>query len=101
MSNFLVHYLTKTPKVCFMIFAKVKSPVFIDTVKFELQNCNSQFSAQLIDENGSICSQIETRPPYPKNEFEWKGLSSLPYGIYTLELRQDGQELKLRIVKRV
>ena len=51
-----------------MIFAKVKSPVFIDTLKFELHNCSSQFSAQLIDEHGSICRQMETRPPFEKDE---------------------------------
>ena len=84
-----------------MIFAKVKSPVFIDTVKFELQNCSSQFSAQLIDENGSICCQMETMPPFDKDEFVWKGLNSLPYGIYTLELKQNGEEIRLRMVKRV
>ena len=84
-----------------MIFAKVKSPVFIDTVKFELQNCSSHFSAHLIDEHGSICSQMETRPPFEKDEFVWKGLSSLPYGVYTLELKQNGEEMRLRMVKRV
>jgi hypothetical protein len=84
-----------------MTFAKVKSPVFIDAVKFEIKNCESYFNASLRDEDGSICSTIETNPPYEKEELIWNGLSTLPYGVYTLELKQDGEEMKMRMVKRI
>jgi hypothetical protein len=84
-----------------MNFAKVKSPVFIDAVKFQLPECNMQFSATLIDENGCICSQMETSPPFDRDEYVWKGLNNLPYGIYTLELSQGGEQLRLRMIKRV
>lgn len=84
-----------------MNFVKVKSSVFIDTVKFQMSDDSMQFSATLIDDKGSICSQVESRPPYDRNEFIWKGLNSLPYGIYTLELCQGGEQMRLRMIKRI
>ena len=83
------------------MFAKVKSPVFIDMVKFELVDNNSCFKALLRDEDGSVCSMIETTLPYDRRELIWNGLNSLPYGIYTLELTQGDDQMKMRMVKRV
>ncbi len=31
----------------------------------------------------------------------WKGLNDLPYGVYTLELSQGDDEMKMRLIKRV
>lgn len=84
------------------MFAKVTSLVFIDTVKFELvDSTTSCFKALLRDEDGSICSMIETTLPYERRELIWNGLNSLPYGVYTLELKQGDDEMKMRMVKRV
>lgn len=84
------------------MFAKVKSPVFIDYLVVELLQRNfSIFKAVLKDENGSICSALETSPVQDQRFIEWKGLNDLPYGVYTLELFDGIDELKTRIVKRV
>ncbi len=84
------------------MFAKVKYPVFIDTVKFELlANHNSLFKALLRDEHGSVCSMMETTLPCDSHEFTWNGLNALPYGVYTLELTRGDDEIKLQMVKRV
>lgn len=83
------------------MFAKVKSPVFIDTVKFQITDRECCFSALLRDEDGSICSTIETNPPYDREELVWNGLSTLPYGVYTLELKQGDEEMVMQMIKRV
>ena len=84
------------------MFAKVKSPVFIDYLVVELFQRNfAVFKAILKDENGSICSALETSPHQNQRFIEWKGLNDLPYGVYTLELFDGNEELSTRIVKRV
>lgn len=84
------------------MFAKVKSPTFIDALKFELGTKNDAcFKALLRDESGSVCSMIETAQPWNSSELTWNGLNTLPYGIYTLELTQGDSEIKMRMVKRV
>jgi len=39
--------------------------------------------------------------PVKNNELIWRGLNNLPYGVYTLELTQGNDEMKMRLVKRV
>ena len=84
------------------MIAKVKTSTFIDTLKFELvastQNC---LKAVLRDDKGSVCSELETTFIKDQQEFTWKGLNDLPYGVYTLELSQGEDELQFRMVKRV
>ena len=84
------------------MFAKVKSTVFIDALKFELiARANSSLRAVLKNEEGSICSILETTLPIDNYEFTWNGLSELPYGVYTLELSHGEDQMKMRLVKRV
>ena len=84
------------------MIAKVKSSNFIDTLKVELLSCtNLCLKAVLRDEKGSICSQLETMLITGQPEITWKGLNDLPYGVYTLELSQGEDEVRLRMVKRV
>jgi hypothetical protein len=84
------------------MIAKIKSATFIDTLKFELIACSHNLlKAVLRDEKGSICSQLETTFLQDQSEITWKGLNDLPYGIYTLELSQGEDEVRLRMVKRV
>lgn len=86
------------------MFLKVKSPVFIDRVTFEVtQPRKCLLKAVLIDDNGSVCSALETEV---KNDdgpqvFDWEGLNDLPYGVYTLEVSGGEDEMKMRLVKRV
>lgn len=84
------------------MFAKVKSPVFIDVLTLELLApiCSS-LKAILRDETGCECSRFETSVPNGDHTVTWKGLNDLPYGVYTLELSQGSDEMKMRLVKRV
>ncbi len=84
------------------MIAKVKSASFIDSMKIELNDCNGKpVKAVLLDETGSICSEMETRVNEPISELTWKGLNDLPYGVYTLELTHGAEQFRVRIVKRI
>lgn len=84
------------------MFAKVKSQVFIDNLVVELFHSNSPIlRAVLKDEQGSVCSALETNVQRNQQFVVWKGLNDLPYGVYTLELSQGDDEMKTRMVKRV
>ena len=83
------------------MFAKVKSPVFIDSVKLELSSGDGPVRGILRDETGCICSEIELTGDENNPELIWKGLNNLPYGVYTLELTKGEEEMKMRLVKRV
>jgi hypothetical protein len=84
------------------MFLKVKSPVFIDRLTFQVdqpQKC--LLRAVLKDDTGSVCSALETEVEKDQQELNWSGLNDLPYGVYTLEVSQGMDEMKLRLVKRV
>ena len=85
------------------MFAKVKSTVFIDSLKLELTTppIDTSLRAILRDDKGCVCSTLETKMPVRNNEVIWKGLNNLPYGVYTLELTQGEDELKMKLVKRI
>ena len=84
------------------MFAKIKSPVFIDSLKIEVSAPAPAFlKAVLIDDKGSICSTFEKNVAKVENELTWRNLNDLPYGVYTLELSHGKDEMKLRLVKRV
>jgi hypothetical protein len=84
------------------MFAKLKSTVFIDTLKFELNGqTDSQLKAVLRDEAGCVQSSMEKMLSSNPHELTWDGLNHLPYGVYTLELSQGEDELKMRMVKRI
>lgn len=92
----------KKPQTNPPMIAKVRSSTFIDTLTFQLIACTQTFlKAVLRDEKGSVCSELETTFKQEEPEITWKGLNDLPYGIYTLELSQGEEEIKLRMVKRV
>jgi hypothetical protein len=83
------------------MFAKVKPQVFIDTLTLELSSPDKQaLSAVLKDESGSVCRYLESEVSSPRSLI-WSGLNDLPYGIYTIELKQGDDEMKMRIIKRV
>jgi len=81
---------------------KVKSPVFIDRLTFELnqpQKC--KIKAVLKDDRGSVCSALETELNNGQQFLDWNGLNDLPYGVYTLEILGGPNEMKVRLIKRV
>ena len=84
------------------MFAKVKSPVFIDSLKFEVSSPKPAYlKAVLRDDKGSVCSTFETNLAKVENELTWRNLNDLPYGVYTMELSHSKDEMKVRLVKRV
>jgi hypothetical protein len=81
---------------------KLRSLVFIDRLTFEVnQSGPCLLRAVLKDDQGSICSALETEVTLQQQIFDWEGLNDLPYGEYTLVVSQGDDELKMRLVKRV
>lgn len=103
--NILIHeYPNKTFHTkSIPMFAKVKSTVFIDSLKFELTAPppDTSLKAILRDDKGCVCSTLEAKMPARNNEVIWRGLNNLPYGVYTLELTQGQDEMKMKLVKRI
>ena len=84
------------------MLVKMKSPVFIDRLTFELDHRSKcLLRAVLKDDKGSICSALETEAEINQRVFNWNGLNDLPYGVYTLEVSRGNDETKMRLVKRV
>ena len=84
------------------MFAKLRSNVFIDALTLELiAPIQSSLKAILRDELGYECSRLETNIPQGDKTVILKGLNDLPYGVYTLELSQGEDEMKMRLIKRV
>ncbi len=84
------------------MIAKIKTPVFIDALTFELEApSRSGLRAILRDDKGCECSRLETQMHDGTSTIHWKGLNDLPYGVYMLELTHGEDETKLRLVKRV
>ncbi len=84
------------------MYAKVKSTVFIDTLKFELVAGSQPYIRAVIrDDQGSVCSTLNTLVPSEQKEFTWRGLNDLPYGVYTLELSEGESNHQMRLVKRI
>jgi hypothetical protein len=86
------------------MFLKVKSPVFIDRLTFMVDQPQSQkclLRAVLKDDTGIVCGALETEMEQDQQELYWGGLNDLPYGVYTLEVSQGKDEMKMRLVKRV
>jgi len=85
------------------MFAKIKSSNFIDALQFELvaSYADSALKGILKDDKGSICSVLERNVPNNQRQIYWPGLNDLPYGRYTLELSQGGEEISLNLVKRI
>jgi hypothetical protein len=84
------------------MFAKVKPQVFLDSLILEVFSPqNNSLKAVLKDERGSVCRSVQTETIVQTPSFTWNGLNDLPYGIYTLELSQGEEEMKVRLVKRV
>jgi len=84
------------------MFAKIKSSIFIDALQLELINYNNScLKGILKDDKGSICGVMERNVPDNQKQICWPGLNDLPYGQYTLELSQGGEEMRMNLVKRV
>ena len=84
------------------MYAKLKSPIFIDSVVFEFaERPNQPIKAVLKDEEGSVRGRLHTMVPTGAKSYVWDGLNDLPYGIYTLEYSEGVEEHRQRLVKRI
>jgi hypothetical protein len=84
------------------MFAKIKSSNFIDALRLQLTaSKGNSLRGILRDDQGSVCSTLEKDISTDREEFIWSGLNDLPYGRYTLELTQGGDEMKMNLVKRI
>lgn len=84
------------------MLVKMKSAIFIDRLTFEFDHPSKcLLKAVLKDDQGSVCSSLETEPEINQRIFNWNGLNDLPYGVYTLEVSRGNDETKMRLVKRV
>lgn len=84
------------------MFVKVKSSVFIDALKLQLNMPKGHCLRGILkDDQGSICRTLEMKVDREKEELTWDGLNDLPYGKYTLELTRGEDELRLNLVKRI
>lgn len=84
------------------MFAKIKSSVFIDALKLELQvPAGGCVRGVLRDDAGVVCRTIRKEVKFEKEELTLGGLNDLPYGRYTLELSEGEDAMKMQLVKRV
>ncbi len=84
------------------MLARLKYPVFIDTLYLQLSSLPGNiFRGVLKDDRGRICSTVEKDISDEREEFTWTGLNDLPYGRYTLEITHGPEEFKVHVVKRV
>lgn len=84
------------------MFATLKTPVFIDSLIFEFNYpAQDPVRAILRDEEGSICSRLDTHIPRGLTSYRWNGLNDLPYGRYTLEILRGGEAQQMKLIKRV
>ena len=84
------------------MFAKIKEAFFTDSLTIEWEGMTkSPLKFVLKNEEGKICSTIETNQYYNRTFFNWRGLNDLPYGSYFLELNNTEGGQLIRLVKRV
>lgn len=82
--------------------AKLKTPIFIDSVVFVFPELNDHcIRATLKDESGIVCSTLDAEVPQGARSYRWNGLNDLPYGVYTIEYAHDGMQESQRMVKRI
>ncbi len=78
----------------------LKTKSFIDTLVFDVKD-SSVLCAVLRDEDGRICSSLDTEFSPELITFHWSGFNDLPYGEYTLELTNENEKKYLSLVKRI
>ena len=82
--------------------AKLKTPIFIDSVIFEFpEPAERSLHAILKDDCGVVCSTLNAEVPSGSKSYRWSGLNDLPYGIYTIEYELGAFAECQRMVKRV
>jgi hypothetical protein len=97
-----LYELSPTSSKLLPMFAKPKSPVFIDSVLFEVDHLTpSSLRAILKDETGSVMGRLEAEVPVGQKNYRWNGLNDLPYGVYELEMRHGEEETRMKLVKRI
>lgn len=84
------------------MFAKIKQAFFTDSLTIEWDRVTSNpLKFVLKNDQGEICSTLETIQGSDQKYFNWRGLNDLPYGRYFLELSNTEGDQLLKLVKRV
>ncbi|MEY2916825.1 MAG: hypothetical protein RIS73_539 [Bacteroidota bacterium] len=84
------------------MFAKIKQAFFTDSLTIEWDKITADpLKFVLKNDEGVICSTLETTQVYNQKYFNWRGLNDLPYGRYFLELSNTEGDQLLKLVKRV
>lgn len=84
------------------MLAKVKSSMFIDALKLELNApAGCCVRGELQNDAGIVCRTIEKDVLTETEELTLSGLNDLPYGKYTLVLTEGDAEVRVNLVKRV
>lgn len=84
------------------MFARIKETFFTDSLTIEWEKkTESPLKFVLRNDEGKICSTIETSQQYNRKYFNWRGLNDLPYGRYFLELSNGEGDQLLKLIKRV
>lgn len=84
------------------MFVKIKQAFFTDSLTIEWDKITSNpLKFVLKNDDGEVCSTLETSQNYHQKYFNWRGLNDLPYGRYFLEMSNtDGGQI-VKLVKRV
>ena len=85
------------------MFLKIKSPNFIDRLSLEInQTQKSLLKAVLKDDSGAICSIMQKELDFGQQFLDWEGLErTCLMALYSLEVSQGADEMKMRLVKRI
>lgn len=80
----------------------IRQKMFLNDLTIEIQETQkSTFKALLRDDKGTICSALEMETEKNQSFYKWNGLNELPYGVYTFEILEGMEEMKMQLVKRI
>jgi hypothetical protein len=84
------------------MFLKIRQRFFLNDLVIEIQDPKKTcFKAVLRDNNGTVCRFLEMETETNQSLYKWNGLDELPYGVYTCEISEGIEEMKMQLVKRI
>ncbi len=84
------------------MFAKIKQAFFTDHLTIEWDRAIANpLKIVLKNDQGEVCSSLDSIQNKDQKYFNWRGLNDLPYGRYFLELSNTEGGQTLVLVKRV
>jgi hypothetical protein len=84
------------------MFAKIKQAFFTDHLTIEWDKVTANpLKIVLKNDQGEVCSSLDSIENEHQKYFNWRGLNDLPYGKYFLELSNTEGGQTFALVKRV